>query len=191
MLTGFDLLLHSRALQLYWLRRWVAFAIDLVIVLLPVWAALALLGAPELMILAGLYSGLFLFSYSAVLEMHWGRTLGKAAVGLQVARLDGRLTLRTVLVRNAARFFWYVLPLIDFLLGLATEGDARQRLTERVLGSVVHHEGESPVAAGVAVTPAGFAAVSGLPSLECRACGGTLTEVGDETYQCARCGQIQ
>jgi uncharacterized RDD family membrane protein YckC len=191
MLTGFDLLVHSRALQLYWLRRLVAFVVDLAVVLVPVWALLTALGLKDPVILAGLYSGLFLFTYSAILELHWGRTLGKAAVDLRVARLDGPMTPTTAVVRNAARFFWYILPPLDFLLGLATEGDPRQRLTERVLGSVVHLGSEAPGVATFVVSAMDFPAEEVATGLQCRACSGSLTDVGDGTFQCTRCGQMQ
>lgn len=46
-------------------------------------------------------------AYFTLLEAAWGRTLGKAALGLRVARLDGeRVTLFDSFVRNLLRLLW-------------------------------------------------------------------------------------
>jgi len=134
--NGFDLLGRTRVLQIHWLKRICAFAIDAVLVLLLTWAVLTTLGATE-MILFGLMSGFSFFLYSAISEAAFGQSPGKVLLRLKVKAERGTLTPAMSFVRNIPKFFWYIFPMIDALAGLAGEGDPRQRLSDRILGSTV------------------------------------------------------
>lgn len=136
MASGFETLGHSRALQAHWLRRFGAYAIDLIVVLMPTWIVLTLLGLNGTVLLA-LASGIVFVEYGTIAEAFLGKTLGKFALGLEVRSLRGPLTLRKAAARNAPKFFWYIFPVLDLLLALVGSGDPRQRFTDRALGTTV------------------------------------------------------
>ena len=83
MTSGFEVLGHSRALQAHWLRRIAAYAFDLLLVLLPTWIVLTLLGAAGVVFLS-LGSGVVFVLYAASAEALHGKTLGKYVFGLEV-----------------------------------------------------------------------------------------------------------
>ena len=136
MVTGFDLLGHSKSIRDHWARRVIAFAVDLVLVTFPVWIVLQFV--PNVNVaLFGLLSGLSLFTYSSLFETYLGKTPGKNLMSLRVESTVGDMSLVSGMLRSIAKFFWYIFPLIDTLLGMATDGDPRQRLTDRVANTVV------------------------------------------------------
>lgn len=136
MVTGFDLLGHSKSIRDHWARRVIAFAVDLVLVTFPVWIVLQFV--PNVNVaLFGLLSGLSLFTYSSLFETYLGKTPGKNLMSLRVESTVGDMSLVSGILRSIAKFFWYIFPLIDTLLGMATDGDPRQRLTDRVANTVV------------------------------------------------------
>ena len=135
--TGIDLLAHSRDLLIHWLKRTGAFLVDLAIVAAPISLALASEGALNNIYTAGLASGAGLFLYSAVLEGVFGRTWGKRLFGLRVVAIEDKNGVLQALVRSIPKFFWYIFLPVDTLAGLATEGDPRQRWSDRVLSTTV------------------------------------------------------
>jgi hypothetical protein len=136
MVTGFDLLGHSRSIRDLWARRVVAFAIDFVLVTFPIWIVLQFV--PNVNVaLFGLLSGLGFFTYSALFEAYLRKTPGKELMSLRVESTAEAMDLTSGMLRSIAKFFWYIFPLVDTLLGLAMDGDPRQRLTDRVANTVV------------------------------------------------------
>ena len=136
MVTAFDLLGNSRSIQDHWARRVIAFAVDVILITFPVWIVLQFV--PNVNVaLFGLFSGLGLFTYSTLFESYVGKTPGKELVSLRVEAVNGSMTLSAGMLRSISKFFWYLFPLVDTLIGMATEGDPRQRLTDRVAGTVV------------------------------------------------------
>lgn len=136
MVTGLDLIGHNRPLQRHWLKRTAAFMVDAVLVLFPLWIVLELLQVQAIQVY-GFASGMFFFLYSAISEGLWQRTPGKELLGLKVYSLVGNMDLHKGMVRSVAKFFWYILPPLDTLIGLATGGDPRQRLSDRISGTTV------------------------------------------------------
>jgi len=136
MASGFEILGHSRALQAHWARRLGAYAVDTILVLLPTWAALRALGSSDIVLLA-IASGVVHVVYGTIAEAFYGRTLGKHAFALEVRTVRGSLTVRKAAARSAPKFFWYVFPLLDAILGLVGQGDPRQRFSDRALGTTV------------------------------------------------------
>ncbi|MFQ5911484.1 MAG: RDD family protein [Thermoplasmata archaeon] len=136
MVTGFDLLGHSRSIQDHWARRVVAFVVDVLLVTLPIWVILQFV--PNVNVaLFGLLSGLVLFTYSTLFETYIHKTPGKELMSLRVESTAGTMTLVSGMLRSVAKFFWYIFPFIDTIIGMATDGDPRQRLTDRVANTVV------------------------------------------------------
>jgi len=144
MSSGFEVLGHSRALQTHWLRRIAAYAFDLLVVLLPTWMVLTLLGAGGVVFLS-VGSGVVFVLYATSAEALHGKTLGKYAFGLEVRSLRGPMTVRKAAARNAPKFFWYIFPALDLLLALVGSGDPRQRFTDRALGTTVVWREMKPV----------------------------------------------
>src|SRR5206468_6812235 len=83
MVSGFDIIGQNRTLQIHWGKRIVAFAIDCLVVLAPVWTVLFLLGDRRVAAY-GVVSGVAYFAYSTVAEGIWRRTVGKTIAGLEV-----------------------------------------------------------------------------------------------------------
>ena len=136
MASGFEVLGHSRDLQAHWARRMVAYAVDVIVVLLPTWTILRLLGVTDMVYLA-VASGVVFVLYGTTAEALHGKTLGKLAVGLEVRSILGPMTVSKAAARNAPKFFWYLFPLLDAILGLIGQGDPRQRFSDRAWGTTV------------------------------------------------------
>jgi len=136
MVTGFDLLGHNRTFQIHWVKRLLAFGIDLAGVFAPLWSFLYTQGVRSPWVY-GVLGGIVLYAYSTVAEGIFRSTAGKFIVGLEVRSLRGPMTLGKAAVRNVPKLFWFVFPLLDTLAGLVVEGDPRQRWSDKVLGTTV------------------------------------------------------
>ncbi|TLZ82207.1 MAG: RDD family protein [Methanobacteriota archaeon] len=136
MVSGFDLLGHNRTFQVHWLKRVVAFFLDLITVFAPLWSFLYLEGvrAPWVYGVAG---GVVLYAYSTFSEAITRTTVGKFIVGLEVRSLRGPMSLSKAAVRNFPKLFWFAFPLLDTLAGLVVDGDPRQRWSDKILGTTV------------------------------------------------------
>src|SRR6266511_2913905 len=110
MVNGFDIIGQNRTLQVHWAKRIVAFAIDCVVVLAPVWTVLFLLGDRRVAAY-GVLSGLGFFAYATVAEGILRKTVGKTIAGLEVRPVAGPMTLGKAAVRNVPKLFWFLFPL--------------------------------------------------------------------------------
>jgi len=136
--TGFDLIGSNGALQEHWVRRVIAIVVDAILVSFVVWLISFPFGPgfwafwPAWNFLHGI---IWLF-YAVFFDMASGGTLGKKILSLRVVALDGNLDAAKALIRNISKVFW-VLLLLDTLLGLATPGDPRQRYLDRISRTTV------------------------------------------------------
>ena len=135
--SAIDLIGHNPALQEHWLRRFFAALIDGIIV-----AVIYLLFALPLAFLAlawyvvpFLY-GVIWLGYSMLLEAIFGATVGKRLLKLRVVAIDGNLDILHCLVRNVSKIYWLIF-LLDFIIGGVTQGDPRQRLFDRIARTTV------------------------------------------------------
>src|SRR6266508_322897 len=136
MVSGFDLIGHNRTFQIHWVKRVVAFFIDLVTVFAPLWSFLYLEGIRQPWIY-GVLGGFLLFAYSTAMEAAARCTLGKFILGLEVRSLRGPMTFGKAALRNFPKLFWFAFPLLDTLAGLVVDGDPRQRRSDKILGTTV------------------------------------------------------
>lgn len=136
MVSGFDLIGHNRTFQIHWIKRVLAYFIDLVTVFAPLWSLLYVQGVRDAWVY-GIFGGIVLFTYSASLEAVFRTTVGKFIVGLEVRSLRGPMTLGKAIVRNIPKLFWFAFPLLDTLAGLVVDGDPRQRWSDNILGTTV------------------------------------------------------
>jgi len=146
MVSGVDLISHNQPLQNHWLRRIAAYVIDVVLifvvyVLLSLFALVGLVGGgwavAGIIGVGAVIIGVLSLLYWLFMDWIAGGTLGKKVVGLRVTTMDGqRVNPVQSVIRNVSKIFWALL-LIDWILGLATEGDPRQKFTDRLAGVTV------------------------------------------------------
>lgn len=142
MVTGFDILGQNKALQDHEIKRFFAYLIDWIIIAAISWILSAIIWPFGGFGLVFWGWGFFLFGLFAVL--YWafmegfvgGATIGKKVMGLQVVGTTGPLDLGRVFIRNVSKFH-PVLALLDWLIGLATLGDPRQKFLDRYAGTTV------------------------------------------------------
>jgi uncharacterized RDD family membrane protein YckC len=81
--------------------------------------------------------GVLSFLYFMILDSYWGATIGKRVMGLQVQTINGgRIPLDKSFIRNISKIFWLFL-LLDWIIGIASPGDKRQKFLDRTAGVVV------------------------------------------------------
>jgi uncharacterized protein len=101
------------------------------------------------------------FNYFAFCEWRFGQTIGKNATGIRVLRVDrGRMTWNVAAIRNLMRLIDLPLMLVGVGLLLMDRSPRRQRLGDRLAGTVVVRDRE-PAAV---VTPAAALAREGDPA---------------------------
>ncbi|MGD0330345.1 MAG: RDD family protein [Nitrososphaeria archaeon] len=154
-ISGIDAIVKNQQAQNYWIRRLVALVIDAVVIAIIVGVAALIIFIPYLIsqIAAGqffttlsawfnffsfpLIVGIGLILYFPLSEITWGATLGKSIMGLKVTRSNGeRPTLGQAFIRNISKIYW-ILLLLDVVIGLATQTDYKQKFSDRYAGTVV------------------------------------------------------
>jgi uncharacterized RDD family membrane protein YckC len=101
----------------------------------PDQSTLLLLEEPWVQVLILIAAGIYV-AHTAIVEMFWGRSIGKIVMGLQVIQIDGKKPSRvTLMTRNLLR----ILDLIVFPLPLLTViyTPLRQRIADLAAGTVV------------------------------------------------------
>jgi len=132
--TGIDLIGNNAALQEHWIKRFIALVIDgiLILVITIVLNVLFVNGVFGLGVWWTVIFGFIWFVYSTILEASSGRaTVGKKVMTLQVVAVDGPMTLEKALIRNLSKVF-PLFVLVDWIIGIATQGDPRQRYLDRI-----------------------------------------------------------
>ena len=189
MSTGFERISNDSQLQDHWIRRVIAFIIDSIIVGIGtfiirviIWLPFGLSGSPWYIfnpLSFPFFTGILSVLYFAFFEAYYEGTIGKRLMKLQTTKLNGqRPPLDSAFVRNATKLYW-VLVLIDTIIGLAMSGDPRQKATDRVAGTIVVSTGSSPVKFDQTAQP---------KDKFCPQCGKQLT--ADVDY-CPYCGKRQ
>jgi uncharacterized RDD family membrane protein YckC len=150
--NGLSTLTRDRSAQDYWLKRLLAFVIDAVVVyaLVGLIVAAAVLPAyfvglfvpgvsPRLFLgaLLGTFASLLLVLYFTFAEALYGKSIGKAIMGLTVTTDAGlRPTLGASFLRNLSKINW-VLLLLDVVVGLSLETGYLKKFSDRFLGTRV------------------------------------------------------
>jgi uncharacterized RDD family membrane protein YckC len=152
--SGIDALMRSTSVQEYWVRRLIAFVIDAVlvgvvlgIIILSASVSSLLVNpftwttfASSISFAAGTFSvlsGVILVLYFSVAESYYGRSLGKGLMGLRVT-VDGKSlpSFEMALIRNISKIYW-ILLLLDVIVGLAIEVDHRRKVSDRYAHTMV------------------------------------------------------
>lgn len=198
MVTGFDLIHDNKPLQKHWVKRLIAYILDFLISSVLVYLIfLFFFWVPGLG--AWWYfpmtAGMVQVFYSAVLEYSYKKTIGKAVMGLEVGSLTQTFDMPEALIRNVSKLHG-ILLLLDWLGGMLSEGDPRQRYLDRLAETTVTGTGE-PVHVGDFFEDHIFREKKydereeEKEKKQCRECGGTLVNIGEERYRCRDCGRIQ
>ncbi len=205
MVTGFDLIHSNKPLQKHWIRRFIGYVIDLLISSFMVYMIFYVLAVSLLDTSMLLYfpmtAGMVQVFYSAVLEYTNKKTLGKQIMNLRVEYLKHRFDMADALIRNISKLHG-ILVLLDWMIGMLSEGDPRQRYLDRLADTTIKAAGE-PLHVRDFIEDHLFKEGPKEESPEsgnieeqddkktCRECGGTLKEIGDGRARCKRCGRIQ
>ncbi len=144
MSTAFDKIANDRQLQDHWLRRLIAGIIDSIIIGIISTIISTIFALPSLLITGvfffgafPLLSGILFFLYASFMEANRGATLGKLVMNLKVTTTDGKLPrLDQTVIRDVSKIYW-LLWLIDTLVGMATQGDPHQKYSDRWTGTTV------------------------------------------------------
>jgi len=144
MSTAFDKIGSDRQLQDHWLRRLIAGIIDSIIISIIAGIISVIIALPAILMGAAFVIGGFPFLHgilfflcASFLESSRGATIGKQIMNLRVMTTDGKMApLDRTLIRNISKIYW-LLWLIDTLIGLATAGDAHQKYSDRFAGTTV------------------------------------------------------
>jgi uncharacterized RDD family membrane protein YckC len=81
--------------------------------------------------------GILAVLYFTIFDSSWGATIGKRVMGLQVQMVNGgKVPFDKALIRNISKIFWPLL-ILDWLLGIVTPGDKRQKYLDRIAGTTI------------------------------------------------------
>jgi uncharacterized RDD family membrane protein YckC len=148
-LSGIDILLKDTNAQSYWVKRLIAFIIDAVVVVIILVIIGLVVSVPYLVVtgvsvFAAVFAGVFGIIYGILLVLYFmfaeatsGATLGKRLMGMKVALPAGRLpNFAESGIRNVSKIYWLLL-LLDVIVGLAVSKDYTQKYSDRVIGAQV------------------------------------------------------
>jgi len=191
MVTGFDILGHDKSLRSHWLYRITAFIADALMIFVPLPIILYISDIEDPFTI-GLTLSVGFYIFTSVTETLTGASVGKKLLGLKVHPPEGESLGGRVCLRNLDRLFWFILPPINFALGMAMRGDPRQTALDRLAGTVVVHVGEKEKYERhiEALKEAEKKSASAKPDA-CQECGGELMLLPDQKLQCGKCGLIQ
>ncbi len=151
MSTGFEKIGSDSGLQDHWIRRLVAFIIDAIIVGIGTFIIALIIFIPFALVAAAtglpwilfnplafpFFLGILAVLYYALLESQYGWTFGKKIMNLNTVKVGGQKPpLDKAFIRNVSKIYW-VLVLIDVIIGLATPGDPHQKISDRFAGTTV------------------------------------------------------
>jgi uncharacterized RDD family membrane protein YckC len=140
---------------MHWVLRLIAYIIDSIIILIPTaiiyFIALVAIVSTGFFALFGIWLllplilGIIEVLYFVILDVSWGATIGKRVLGLHVQMTNGgKVTFDKAFIRNISKIYPLLL-LLDWLIGILTTGDKRQKFTDRWAGTIVVQTGKSPI----------------------------------------------
>ena len=152
-ISGISALSKDTVAQEYWVKRFLAFLIDAIIVyvVLGVVAAAATIPAfvaglfvpgssPRIFPFGtffGVFASVILVLYFTFAEANYGKTIGKEIMKMKVTTdSGGKPQVVDSLLRNLSKIYW-VLLLLDVVIGLATETGYKQKFSDRYLKTTV------------------------------------------------------
>lgn len=201
MVTGFDLLHSNKPLQKHWIKRAIAYLVDFLISSLVVYLIFYFLAVrilnPDMLLYFPMTAGLVQIYYSTILEYKIKKTIGKHIMSLKVEHLKHRFEIPNALIRNFSKLHG-IFVIMDWLIGMLSEGDPRQRYLDRLSETTIKAEGE-PLHVRDFIEDHLFKDEKTEETTElkneeketCRECGGELRDIGKGKARCRKCGRIQ
>jgi uncharacterized RDD family membrane protein YckC len=147
-ISGIDALTKDQKAQEYWVERLVAIIIDFVLVYIVLGIIALLVALPAFLTgglgflgavfgTLGVLWGLLFVLYFAATESSSGASIGKKLLHLKVVTKTGsNPTFGEALVRNFSKIYWLLL-LIDVLVGLGVSKGYQQKFSDHFLGTTV------------------------------------------------------
>jgi uncharacterized RDD family membrane protein YckC len=152
-ISGISTVSRDAQAQQHWIKRLLAYVIDAIVVYAVIGLAVAAAAIPAFIrgvfvpgnspgifpfgAYFGTFAGLLFVLYFTFAEATYGRTVGKAAMGLRVTtESGGRPSLGASFLRNLSKINW-VLLLLDVILGLALEAGYTKKFSDRFLRTSV------------------------------------------------------
>ena len=159
MVRAIDLIGNNSLLQGHWLRRFVAAIIDSIIMYILYMIVFVVLVfsfflIPFIQFLMYFFLGILWLLYAVVLEGVMGATIGKKVLNLRVVSFEGPMSISKAFIRNISKIIWIIF-LLDWVAGFITDGDPRQRYTDRIANTTVIRTDIQEVFAGAYQPPAG------------------------------------
>ncbi len=135
MQTGFDIMEYDSALRRLWAKRIGASFVDFTITFSIAYVLGYIFGWNLEMVLF-MWQGIVWFIYSVFFDAFNGKTPGKYVFRLRAVSFIGPLDIWKAIGRNATKLN-FIIYIADIIAGLSTEGEPRQRYSERILDSLV------------------------------------------------------
>jgi uncharacterized RDD family membrane protein YckC len=159
MVRAIDLIGNNSLLQNHWLRRFLAAVIDGIIMYILYMIVFVVLiftffVIPFINLLYPIFTGLLWLLYAIVLEGMTGATIGKKVLNLRVVSFEGPMSISKAFIRNITKIFGLIF-FLDWLAGFVTDGDPRQRFTDRYANTTVIRTDIQEVFAGAFQPPSG------------------------------------
>ncbi|MDG6222109.1 MAG: RDD family protein [Candidatus Bathyarchaeota archaeon] len=133
-------------LQDHWIRRIVAYVIDILAVSVAVALIMAVVAFPVFIADPFRYfnlvsfpfaKGIFAVAYFVVVETTYGTTIGKRLLGLKVVtRADQKISLEKALIRNISKIH-EVFLILDVIIGIVTLPDLNQKYTDEIANTTI------------------------------------------------------
>ena len=141
MQTGFEIMDYDRNLKNLWIRRFLAGVVDFSITYVITFLIVFFLKPISYLDFVYIFmlQGPVWFIYSAIFDAITGKTAGKYIFKIRAVAFIGNLSIGQAIARNITKLN-AILVLADAITGLSTEGDPRQRYTERIIDSLVISE---------------------------------------------------
>jgi uncharacterized RDD family membrane protein YckC/ribosomal protein S27AE len=193
MVTGFDILGHDSGLRRHWKNRFFGFFIDAAVAFIPTSIVLYLLNVEDLFTI-GLATSVVFYLSTTIVESLNGASIGKKIMGLSMRPAKGDSIAGRTCIRNLDRLFWFMLPPLNFALGMAMRGDPRQTALDHLAGTkVVHREETEAYDNHIQFLEKANENDSAQTNQKdaCQECGGKLMLLPDSKLQCEKCGLIQ
>ena len=144
--TVIDRFQEDKNLQDYWIRRLVAYVIDILAVSAAVGIIIAIIAFPVFIrdpfgyfnwISFPFAKGAVAVGYFVIAETTYGTTIGKHLLGLKVvSKPDQKISLEKSFIRNISKIH-EVLLLLDVIVGMVTLPDLNQKYSDEVANTTI------------------------------------------------------
>lgn len=144
--TVIDRFKEDTQLQDYWIRRVIAYAIDIIAISVVAALILAVLAFPVFIrnpygffnwVSFPFAKGAFAVAYFIIAETTYGTTIGKHLLGLKVVtKPDQKISLEKAFIRNISKIH-EVFLLLDVIVGIVTLPNLNQKYTDEIANTTI------------------------------------------------------